>query len=91
MGYDRDESYPLEFEPNGIQFGSKSKGNCQYDHIPFNLKGNGIFFFHFNGKEISEFSQCILNIILFGELIFQTEKTYILAVREICVCRHHGG
>ena len=41
MGYDRDESYPLEFEPNGIQFGSKSKGNCHHDHIPFNEKGIG--------------------------------------------------
>ena len=26
MGYDRGDSCPLDFEPNGIPFGSKSKG-----------------------------------------------------------------
>ena len=26
MGYDRGDCCPLEFEPNGIPFGSKSKG-----------------------------------------------------------------
>ena len=26
MGYDRGDSYPFDFEPNGFQFGSKSKG-----------------------------------------------------------------
>ena len=30
------------FEPNGIPFGSENrKENCNYDHIPFNVKGNG--------------------------------------------------
>jgi len=27
MGHDRGESLPFDFEPNGIPFGSKSKGN----------------------------------------------------------------
>ena len=27
MGYDRGDSFPFDFEPNGIPFGSKSKGN----------------------------------------------------------------
>jgi len=26
MGYDRGDSFPFDFEPNGIPFGSKSKG-----------------------------------------------------------------
>ena len=26
MGYDRGDSFPFDFEPNGIAFGSKSKG-----------------------------------------------------------------
>ena len=26
MGYDRGDSFPFEFEPNGTPFGSKSKG-----------------------------------------------------------------
>ena len=26
MGYDRGDSFPFDFEPNGIPYGSKSKG-----------------------------------------------------------------
>ena len=40
MGYDRGDSFPFYFEQNGVPFGSKSKGNCHHDHIPFNVKGN---------------------------------------------------
>ena len=43
MGYDRGDSFPSDFKPNGIPFGSKNqKEDCHHDHIPFNLKGNGI-------------------------------------------------
>ena len=42
MGYDRGDSLPFDFEPNGIPIGSENrKENCHHDHIPFNLKGNG--------------------------------------------------
>ena len=42
MGYDYDDSFPFDFESKGIPFGSENrKENCQHDHIPFNLKGNG--------------------------------------------------
>ena len=42
MGYDRGDSFPFDFEPNGIPFGSENrKENCNHDHIPFNLKGKG--------------------------------------------------
>ena len=41
MGYDRGDSFPFDFEPNRIPFGSKSKGNCHHDHIALNVKGNG--------------------------------------------------
>ena len=41
MGYDRGDSFPFDFEPNRIPFGSKSKENGPRDHIPFNMKGNG--------------------------------------------------
>ena len=44
MGYDRGDSFPFDFEPNGIPFGSKSKRKMSprsmVDHIPFNVKGN---------------------------------------------------
>ena len=46
MGYDRGDSFPFNFEPNGIQFGSENwKKNFHHDHIPFNVKGNGILVF----------------------------------------------
>ena len=41
MGYDRGDSFPFDFEPDGIPFDSKSKGNLSPRHIPFNVKGNG--------------------------------------------------
>ena len=42
MGYDRGDSFPLDFEPNGNPFGSEyRKENCHHDHIPFNVKGIG--------------------------------------------------
>ena len=41
MGYDRGDSFPFDFEPNRITFGSENrKENCHRDHIPLNLKGN---------------------------------------------------
>ena len=41
MGYDRGDSFPFDFGPNRIPFGSENrKENCQ-DHIPFDVKGNG--------------------------------------------------
>ena len=45
MGYDRGDRFPFDFEPNGNPFGSPSKGKCHHDHIPLNLKGNGILVF----------------------------------------------
>ena len=41
MGYDRGDSFPFDYEPNGIPISLKSKENCLRDHIPLNVKGNG--------------------------------------------------
>ena len=42
MGYDCGDSFPVDFEPNGIPFGSENRQeNCHHDHIPFNVKGKG--------------------------------------------------
>ena len=42
MGYDHGDSFPFDFEPNGISFGSENQNeNCHHDHIPFNSEGNG--------------------------------------------------
>ena len=34
MGYDRGDSFPFDFEPNLIPFGSKSKGNLSSRSYP---------------------------------------------------------
>ena len=34
MGYDRGDSFPVDFEPNGIPFGSKSKGKLSSRSYP---------------------------------------------------------
>ena len=34
MGYDRGDSFPFDFEPNEIPFGSKSKGNLSHRSYP---------------------------------------------------------
>ena len=45
MGYDRGDSIPFDFEPNGITFGSKSKGKLspRSDPIQFERKLNTSF------------------------------------------------
>ena len=41
MGYDHGDSFPFDFEPNRIPFGSNRKEICHHDHIPFNVKEIG--------------------------------------------------
>ena len=53
MGYDPGDSFPFDYEPNGIPFDSANrKENCHHDHIPFNLKGNIVFSVY--GTEIKQ-------------------------------------
>ena len=40
MGYDRDDSFPLDFEPNEIPFSSKSKRNLSSGSYPIQFEGN---------------------------------------------------
>ena len=49
MGFDRGDSFPFDFEPNGIPFGSKSKGTLPPRIYPS----------RFVRKLKSKFSQCI--------------------------------
>ena len=56
MGYDCGDSFPFDFEPNGIPFGSENRNeNCHHDHVPFNVEGNGNIVF----------SVCMLDTLLF--------------------------
>ena len=45
MGYDRGDSFPFDFEPNALSFGSKSKGKLspRSYHIQFERKWNSSF------------------------------------------------
>ena len=40
MGYDRDYSFPIDFEPNGIPFGSESKGKLSSRSYPIQCERN---------------------------------------------------
>ena len=46
MGYDRGYSFPFDFL-NQMEFHlvQNREENCHHDHIPFNVKGNGIVVF----------------------------------------------
>ena len=45
MGYDRDDSFPFDFEPNGILFGSKSKGKLSPQPYPIRFERKWKFSF----------------------------------------------
>ena len=40
MGYDRGDSFPNDFKPNGIPFGSKSKGKLSPRSYPIQFERN---------------------------------------------------
>ena len=67
MGYDRGGSFPFDFEPNGIPFGSNRKENCHHDLISFNVKGNIVFSLYYKRKKkpakktASEMSRLIMS------------------------------
>ena len=58
--YDHGDNFPSNFEQdivksnivksNGLTFGSKSKGNCHHNHIPFNLKAIANLFLRIDRK-----------------------------------------
>ena len=54
MGYDRGDSFPFDFEPNGIPFGSKSKGKPSPRSYPIQFvrkwKYSSLSVGHFGGQ-----------------------------------------
>ena len=44
MGYDRGDNFPFYFEPNGIPFGSKSKGKLSQRSYPIQFERKYSFF-----------------------------------------------
>ena len=45
MGYDRGVSFPIDFEPNGFPFGSKSKGKLSPRSYPIQYERKTIYSF----------------------------------------------
>ena len=45
MGYDRGDSFPFNFEPNGTQFGSKSKEKLSPRSYPIESERKGKYSF----------------------------------------------
>ena len=52
MGYDRGDSFPFDFQPNGIPFGSKSKGKLSPRSYPI----------HCERKWKHSFSVCVISV-----------------------------
>ena len=50
MGYDRGDSLPFDFEPNGIHWVQNRKENCHHDQVPINSKGIGNIVFSVYGQ-----------------------------------------
>ena len=74
MGYDCRDSFPFDFEPNAIPFGSENgKENCHYDHIPFNAKGNGNIVFSVNNPW-TEMIETNIKFVKIYKVIFRKIK-----------------
>ena len=79
MGYDRGDSFPFDFEPDGIPFGSENKKeNCHHDHIPFNVKGNGNIVFSVQNSQWG--GNCVKLPLINGPLI-ATSFSQLASVR----------
>ena len=68
MGYDRGDSFPFDFEPNGIPFSSKSKGKPSLRSYPIQCEGKWEYSFlsvGFNfGSFLSTFKNAnLINVI----------------------------
>ena len=75
MGYDRGNSFPFDFEPNGIPFGSKLKGELSRRSYPIKF-----------GKK---WKHSFLSAERQPDRKTVTDK--LIAVRETGVSRHQGG
>ena len=51
MGYDRGDSFPFDFEPNGLSFGLKSKGKLSPRSYPIQRERKWKYSFLSLGKE----------------------------------------
>ena len=59
MGFNRGDSFPFDFEPNGIPFGSKSKGKLSPRSYPIQFERKG-----------KQFCECIASVCV-RVLLFQ--------------------
>ena len=89
MGYDHGDSFLLNFEPNGILFGSENREeNCHHDHLPFKVKGNGNIVFsvsaytrtHTHTHTQTHSSHSSFELFLFSRvrLLYRTCNVYLI-------------
>ena len=95
MGYDRGDSFPFDFEPNGFLFGSKSKGKLspRSDPIQFEGKWNTSFLSVISYADPSSHSSTLfkrLDMLKCSDLhkfnldIFMCLKSIINSLVDIC-------
>ena len=77
MGYDRGDSFPFGFEPNGVPFGLKSKEKPSPRSYPILCERKWKFSF--------------LSVLPRVGVLPKTTAIRRAAVRETSVSRHHGG
>ena len=83
MGYDRGDSFRLDFEPNGIPFGSKSKGNLSPRSYPIQCERKWDYSF---------LSVWVKSVLLYIINWRRARLEYSLSgIREAYVCQHNWG
>ena len=60
MGYDRGDSFPFDFEPNGNPFGSKSKGKLSPRSYPIRFEMKWKYSF-LSPEPLGRVSQSLIN------------------------------
>ena len=107
MGYDRSESFLFNFDPNGIPFGSKSKGKLSLRSYPIQCERKWNTFFLsaiiVRGRKFRSgiWTRAVMVCPLFFLLLFFFRLIFFLCVgeghqtgkniRETGVSRHNGG
>ena len=81
MGYDRGDSFPFDLEPNGIKFGSKSKGKLSPRSYPVQFERKWKHSFLSVAHYVS-LAMCECNLISEGQYLRQPYTPACLVFRS---------
>ena len=88
MGYDRGDSFPLDFEPNEYSFSSKSKGKLSPRSYPIQFEGKwntGFLSAHTRlGKNVPRLSEKLAPLCIIETLLNPSVQYY-------CGIRHNSA